>query len=125
MPIVDVQCLLADGDAPFEHAAVQRLADALGEVFGSDPGGTWVRMRYLAERDYVENNRPIGDMRPTFVEVLERDAGGEDIRAERATALADAVASVLRRPRPNVHVIFAPAGAGRVAFGGELIRRGG
>jgi len=44
----------------------------------------------------------------------------EMLRLE-AHALAAAIAAVCGRPKENVHIIYLPAGSGRVAFGGQLL----
>jgi phenylpyruvate tautomerase PptA (4-oxalocrotonate tautomerase family) len=40
---------------------------------------------------------------------------------EEVDRLTAAVAAICDRPPQNVHVIYAPAAAGRVAFGGVMI----
>lgn len=123
MPIVNIQLVVAEDEERYAPAIVQGLADSLGEVFDADAGTTWIKMMYLDRRDYAENQARIPEtVRPTFVEVLRRSLPEEDRRASEAQRIAAAVARVLSRPSENVHVIYLPAGAGRVAFGGNLVR---
>jgi hypothetical protein len=59
---------------------------------------------------------------PVFVTVLVRQSPvGADLQAEVA-ALTQAIAQVVRRPGTSVHLEYAPAAAGRVSFGGKLVR---
>ena len=100
---------------------LQSLVDELGDLFGSEPGGTWVRLRSLDRRDYAENRTPIdGSVRPTFVSVL-RDEWPDAVELRREMAgIAEVVARILDRPRGNVHVLYSPGAKGRIGFGGEL-----
>ena len=121
MPIVDIE-LVADGGAMRDGLA-QALADAIGQVFRSPPGQTWVRMRTLARDRYAENDAPLTATElPTFVTILKRQVpGGADLQAEMA-ALTASVARVTGRSPERVHVEYAVAAAGRVAFGGRLVQ---
>jgi hypothetical protein len=56
-----------------------------------------------------------------FVTILKREVReGAALDAE-AQALTRAVAIAVGRPTDCVHVEFAPAAAGRLAFGGKLV----
>lgn len=122
MPIVDVELVEDAGGTP--QVDLQLLADALGEVFASQPGGTWVRARTLPRRYYAENGGPLPpEVRPTFVSVLHgRWPPSQEEVAQQARQIAETVAEVLNRPVENVHVLYLPEGAGRIAFGGKLNR---
>ncbi len=116
MPIVDVEQV---GDREPGSDAARRLADGLGEVFGSPAGSTWVRLRPLPRTQYAENG--VDDApEPVFVQVLMSRQPVGDVTAELSRAVAGCVADVLEVERTFVHVLFAPSGAGRIAFGGEL-----
>jgi phenylpyruvate tautomerase PptA (4-oxalocrotonate tautomerase family) len=121
MPILTVEIVLADRE--LEPDLAQSLADAAGRALGSPPGQTWVRVRPLGRDRYAENESRIGDGDlPVFVTVLmRRSPVGADLQAE-VTALTQAVAQVVRRPATCVHLEYAPAAAGRVSFGGKLVR---
>lgn len=122
MPIVDIE-VLEDADNPASlDARLQTLADRLGELFASDTAGTWIRLRYLARTQYAENDVAVGaDVRPTFVTILKARLPQADALRAEAKQVAMTVGAVLDRPHANVHVLYAPAGEGRIAFGGELL----
>lgn len=120
MPILDVEIVVADeGLAPGLAAA---LAEAAGRVFGTPAGHTWVRVRPLPRQHYAEDDGgPPAGVLPVFVTVVKaRWPAPDELRGE-VGRLTQEVARVCGRPPANVHVIYEPAGAGRVAFGGELV----
>jgi phenylpyruvate tautomerase PptA (4-oxalocrotonate tautomerase family) len=125
MPIVDVE-LVCSPHAPASGVSARALADALGAVFGSAPGHTWVRVRVLASADYAENGVDVAAAGlPAFVTVLHaRPPAGAALAAE-ASAVTEAIARCIGRTPARVHVQYAPAGAGRQAFGGRLVDRDG
>jgi len=91
-------------------------------VFGCAPGRVWVRLRPLPAAQYAENGALVADsQRPTFVTVLHAHPPQADARAQEAAALTGAIASVLGQSAEWVHVLYAPEGAGRQAFGGRLV----
>lgn len=119
MPILDVTVIGAL-DASVREGAAQRVADAGGEALGAPLGETWARVRELDPDAYAESGGAASGARPVFVSVTRYELPPMRERAERGAALAKAVASAIARPSENVHVIFEPAAAGRIAFGGEL-----
>lgn len=121
MPILDIEPVL-DARWAVDPVLAQRLADAAAAVFGQAPGRVWVRLRPLPAAQYAENGALVAeDARPTFVTVLHAQPPEGDARAQEAAALTRAVASVLGQAADRVHVQYAPAGAGRQAFGGRLV----
>lgn len=119
MPVVDVEIV---GDADGAGSPAQALADALGAVFASPAGRTWVRVRRLAADAYAENALPVqADALPVFVSVLHAHPPSGAALAAQAAAVTAAVARVLGRDPVRVHVQFAPVAAGRQAFGGRLV----
>jgi phenylpyruvate tautomerase PptA (4-oxalocrotonate tautomerase family) len=122
MPIVDVHPVVSRSHKLPSDAA-QMLADSIARVLNARSGRVWVRMTELQSEMYAENGATVedGDL-PVFVQVLHADWPEEDARVKEAEALAEAVASSLRRPVERVHVEYAPPGRGRVAFGGKLVR---
>lgn len=121
MPIVDVE-IVCDAARAAGVASTSALADALGQVFGSAPGQTWVRLRLLERLAYAENGVSLdaGDG-PVFVTVLHAHLPqGAALQAELA-AVTQAVAHSVGRAADRVHVQYAPPGAGRQAFGGRLV----
>lgn len=119
MPIVDVEMVTDDAPA---HGLAARLADAIGQTLGAAEGATWVRLRVLERGSYGESGGALAaDVQPVFVTVTaQRRPTGEQL-ADAIRGITSAVADATRRPRMNVHVIFEPDGAGRVAFGGRLV----
>ena len=122
MPTLDVE-IVGEVSGDVGQGLAQRLADATGEVLGSRSQGTWVKVRFLEEEAYAENGGgPPDGVLPVLVSVLqfERPEGRQLSRL--ASSLTQAVAEACERPMENVHVVFEPPAAGRIAFGG-LLRR--
>ncbi len=121
MPFVDIEVVTNASEPVASKEQLQSLVDELGDLFGSEPGGTWIRLRSIDRRDYAENRTPIdGSVRPTFVSVLRYELpDAVELRREMA-GIAEAVARILDRPRENVHVLYSPGAKGRIGFGGEL-----
>ena len=117
MPIVDIE--LVTGDPETGRSQLQTLADELGNLFGSEPGGTWVKLRWMDPADYAENQAD-DELWPTFVNILKLQLPDEDERRREMAAVAEIVARTLHRRRENVHVLYAPPAEGRIGFGGEL-----
>jgi phenylpyruvate tautomerase PptA (4-oxalocrotonate tautomerase family) len=121
MPILDIEPVL-DASSPLDPTLAQRLADATAPLFGPAPGRVWVRLRPLPAAQYAEDGAAVaGGERPIFVTVLHAHPPEGDARAQEAAALTGAIASVLGQAAARVHVQYAPAGAGRQAFGGRLV----
>jgi hypothetical protein len=115
VPIVDIHCVGAP--AP----AAQGLADAIGDALRLPPGRIWVRLHLLPAAHYAENGDALQGVLPVFVNILHaHPPTGVALHAEVA-ALTRAVAGVSGRPVERVHIEYAPAGAGRMAFGGRLV----
>ena len=121
MPILDIHVV---GASSLENLPVsaQAIADAVGHALGSAPGRTWVRVHPLPAAAYAENETalPAADL-PVFVSVLQAHPPAGEALAPEALALTRAVARLLGRPLERVHVQYAPAAAGRQAFGGTLV----
>ena len=120
MPILEVELVGQPGPVTRQRLA-QRIADAVSPVFGSRSGQTWVRLRVLPREDYAESGSDTSGVRPIFVSVTKRVLGAHEALRAEAARIAEVVASACVRPVDNVHVIYQPAGAGRIAFGGELV----
>lgn len=118
MPIVDIE--LVAGDPEEGRGQLQTLVDELGDLFGSEPGGTWVKLRSTDPAGYAENQVAAGTYRPTFVNIQRLQLPDEDERRREMAAVAEIVARTLNRRRENVHVLYAPPAEGRIGFGGEL-----
>ena len=121
MPIVDIE-LVCVQEPEITEVSVAVLADALGQVFASPPGHTWVRLRYLGSAAYAENQSVVAaDELPVFVTVLHAHLPTGEALAVEARAVTSALANCLARSIERVHVQYAPAAAGRQAFGGVLV----
>ena len=123
MPIVDIEVVTNTADtSAIGKDTLQLLADELGNLFGSDSGGTWVRLHSIDDGAYAENRAAPGShARPTFVNILRAELPeSSELRREMA-GVAEIVARVLNHPRENVHVLYGPAARGRIGFGGVLM----
>ena len=77
MPIVDIEVVTSSSDAMAGKEQLQSLADELGDLFGSEPGDTWIRLRSIDRRGYAENRTLVdGNVHPTFVSVLRYEFAG-------------------------------------------------
>lgn len=122
MSIVDIQFVLPKSQALPEGLA-QDLVDRLGKVLSVQPGHLWLRLQVLPASNYAENDAPVAEQDlPIFVTVMHaKSPEGKALEAE-AFAVAEAVAEVVAKGRTQVHVEYAPSGAGRIAFGGNLVQ---
>jgi phenylpyruvate tautomerase PptA (4-oxalocrotonate tautomerase family) len=121
MPIIDVE-IVGDAEPATGSPSAATLADTLGGIFGTAPGRTWVRLRGLPPSAYAENGIEITAAGlPVFVTVLHARPPEGDARAAEVLAVTRAVADWARRDPQRVHVQYAPAAAGRQAFGGTLV----
>ena len=123
MPILDIELVQPDGALSPSAALTQALADAAGRALGAAPGRTWLRLRTLPAAHYAENETTVAaDELPVFATVLHAHPPQGDALAAEAAALTQALAAGLGRSPQRVHVQYAPAAAGRQAFGGVLVR---
>ncbi|MDT9001568.1 hypothetical protein RQP53_19990 [Paucibacter sp. APW11] len=121
MPIVDVE-LVCSSEREAPPVSASALASALGAVFGSAPGRTWVRVRFLPLSAYAENEcELVAEQLPVFVTVLQAHWPTGEAFAEQVRQVTRAVAGCLSLPSGLVHVQYAPEAAGRQAFGGDLV----
>ena len=122
MPVVEVE-VICQSDTEFAKIAAQPLADALGQAFGSAPGHTWVKLRHLSSHQYAENETVVqASELPVFVSVLHAHLPQNEVLAAEVKTITLAVAQCLGRAPDCVHVQYAPAAAGRQAFGGTVVR---
>jgi len=119
MPILDVDYIGPVADN-VRRALARRIADAAGVVLGSPARGTWVRMRFVSADEYAENEGAEPGVWPVFVHVLGAEPPEGEALATEARRLTEAIAAACARPAENVHLVYAPPGGGRVAFGGRL-----
>ena len=121
MPILDIEMVVMR-DEIMPSGIAQAIADATAAVFDAPAGTVWTKFRILPITDYAENGVSGDDVpKPVFVRILKRELPGPGELTAEAANLAAAVAKVCGRPVDNVHILYEPPGAGRVAFGGELV----
>lgn len=121
MPILDVEVVLRPEET-LPAGRARTIAVRAGQVFGAAPGATWVKLHALPAADYAENGtEPDAGVHPVFVTVLKAQVPVPAALQAEITALTQAVAEACDRSPENVHVLYLPAGAGRVAFGGRLV----
>jgi phenylpyruvate tautomerase PptA (4-oxalocrotonate tautomerase family) len=121
MPVIDIEMVIYPGER-LPAGLAQTLADSLGEVLASRASGTWVRLKEIAADHYAENGGLMEEgIQPVFVSVLKARLSAWPERQKEAWAIAAAVAQACGRPPENVHVLYLPEAAGRMAFGGNLI----
>jgi hypothetical protein len=122
MPIVDVQ-LVVPGTEGVPPGLAQAVADALGHMFASPPGRTWIRASTLPGGNYAENgSHPVQEDLPVFVTLLLAVPPQGEARATQAALITNAVALAVGRNRSNIHIEYAAPGKGRMAFGGVLVQ---
>jgi phenylpyruvate tautomerase PptA (4-oxalocrotonate tautomerase family) len=122
MPIVDVE-LVCSSEAEFRAVSAAAVAQAAGEALGSPVGRTWVRLRYLGNSCYAENGCALSEVElPVFVTILHAQPPVGAALSAELSAITQAIAKALARPVERVHIQYAPAGAGRQAFGGHLVQ---
>jgi len=121
MPIVEVDIVLR-ADEVLDRTIAGRLANGVASVLGSGPQGTWVRLNPIERDRYAENGEDAPKVHPVFVRVLKKELGVDEDLEKEAMSIAEIVADLLGRPRENVHIIYEPPAAGRIAFGGKLLR---
>lgn len=120
VPILDL-LLVADTVPP---ALAQAVADAAAGVLGAGPGRVWVRLHLLPPAHYAENGVAAPSPLPVFVTLLHAHPPEGAARAAEVQALVAVLAPLLQRPSERVHIEYAAAGAGRIAFGGRLVTGG-
>ncbi len=120
MPVLDVE-IVARPDETLKEDLARRIADLAGEVFQTEPGRTWVKLRLLSAEQYAENGGPPEGVYPVFVSVLKSQLPRQEEMAAEVSSLTRAIARACRRPQENVHVLYLPAASGRMAFGGRLV----
>jgi len=120
MPILNVEIVTKENES-LNSTLAQEIADIAGEVLNSSPQGTWVKVRSIEPYQYAENGGAAFGTSPVIVSVIK---GGLQDRAElesEVQELTARIASICDRRAENVHIIYEPPGAGRVAFGGKLV----
>lgn len=119
MPILDVEIVLKPGERLRDGLAGE-IADAAGKILGSEAGGMWVKLRELPKERYAENEGGLPEgVWPVFVEVLKGELPQGEEMGKEAAKLAVEIGRICERPQENVQILYLPAGAGRIFFGGR------
>jgi phenylpyruvate tautomerase PptA (4-oxalocrotonate tautomerase family) len=121
MPILDVEIVLRPREK-IRPTLARELADRAGEILGSAPGGTWVKVHPIPAERYAEGPGDGPRLTPVFVTILRAKLQSPELRQTEIERLTAAFADVCGRPKENVHLIYLPEGAGRVAFGGRQVQ---
>lgn len=120
MPILNIEIVVRPDENLSPDLATE-LARLTGEIFGSTPGGTWVKVHLIARQHYAENSGLPQDSYPVFVSVLKAKLPPPHTLQAEVTQLTATIAQVCGRPIENIHIIYLPEGVGRVAFGGQIL----
>jgi phenylpyruvate tautomerase PptA (4-oxalocrotonate tautomerase family) len=121
MPILNVEIVMHPNEHIHPKLAME-LANRTGEIFNSAPGNTWVKVHLIGSENYAENGNTPDEIFPVFVSVLKLKWSSSDSLQAEAAKLTAVVAHICNRPQENVHFIYLPEGAGRVAFGGDVLQ---
>ena len=81
----------------------------------------WVHLHRLRAADYAESGGLAEGVLPVFVTLLVARLPDRRTLRAQAERLAAAIAVACSRPRENVHALYLPEAAGRIAFGGVLL----
>ncbi len=120
MPIVQVYIIRSESQEP-DPGWARLIADSAGEIFGSAPGRTWVKIITIPGFHYAENSIPAEETpEPVFVKVFKKGNDTPAARSAEARSLARLIARVLDRPRERVHIIYRPVSDHTIALGGEF-----
>ena len=122
MPILDVEIVASDSTPGPPADLAQSLADAAAEVFSAPKGTVWVKIQIIPFTHYAENGGLPEGFRPVFVTVLKSRVLEGSALEDEIARLTKTLAAVLDRPEETVHILYQPDGAGRVSFGGKLVR---
>lgn len=120
MPILDIE-ILSDTPTEFECSLAQTIAKVCGEIFSTAPGNTWVKIRFIPRQHYAESGGIAAGVDPVFVHVLKRAIPPKEELQSEIDRLTEAIAKICRRSEANIHILYQPGAAGRVAFGGKLV----
>jgi phenylpyruvate tautomerase PptA (4-oxalocrotonate tautomerase family) len=122
MPILDIEIVASDSAPDLPADLTQSLADAAARGFDAPRGTVWVKLRIVPSTQYAENGGKPEDVQPVFVTVLKSKLPKGGALEDEIARLTRVIASVLNLPEANVYIFYQPDGAGRVAFGGKLVR---
>ena len=122
MPILEIELVESEATQSLPADLAQSLADAAAQVLGASKGTVWVKIRVIPSIQYAEDHGKPEGMFPAFVTVLKSRVPEGSALEDEILRLTQATATILNRPVANVHIFYQTGGAGRVAFGGKLVR---
>jgi phenylpyruvate tautomerase PptA (4-oxalocrotonate tautomerase family) len=122
MPILDIEIIASGSELNLPPSLAQSLADEVAKVFGGSQGTVWVKLRVMPSALYAEDHGKPQGVYPVFVTVLKARRPEGDALEDEISRLTGVFAKVLERPEENIHIFYQPDAAGRVAFGGRLVR---
>ena len=122
MPILSVE-IVTRPDEQLRPELAAELANRTGEIFGSAPGTTWVKVILIPKENYAENDSTSENIFPVFVSVLKAKLPTPKSMLAEVSKLTETIAQICDRPQENVHILYMPEAAGRIAFGGKLTRK--
>ena len=122
MPILDIEIVASDSTQSLPADLMRSLADRTAQVFDSPPGTVWVKLRIIPSTEYAENGGTPPGVYPVFVTVLKSRAPERSALEGEVAQLTEVIAKTLKRPKDNIHIFYQPDAAGRVAFGGKLVK---
>jgi len=121
MPLIDIE-IVCRPDEDVGSGLAGEIADRLGQVLQAPPGTTWVKVRTIHHDRYAENGvLPAEGIHPVFMSILKAKLPSPEKMQEEVSRLTEAVAQLCDRPKEDIHIIYLPEGAGRVAFGGRIV----
>lgn len=122
MPILEIEIVASSLVPDLPTGLAQSLADGAAAVFGGGQGTVWVKLHVLPPEHYAEDQGKPEGVHPVFVTVLKARVPKGSALENEISGLTEVIAAILNRPQENVHILYQPDGAGRVAFGGRLVR---
>lgn len=118
MPILQID-IVGDSERRKENLA-QRIADAAAIALNSRPGGTWVKLQFIATANYAENEGATEGL-PIIASLIQAEIPTGDALRNQVFNLAKAISEAADHPVESVHIVIEPAAKGRIAFGGSLV----
>src|SRR4030042_2959922 len=98
MPILDVEIVLHPREK-VRPTLAKELADRAGEILGSAPGGTWVKVHPIPAERYAEGPGDGLELTPVFVTILKATLQSPELRQAEIERLTGAVAAACGRPK--------------------------
>jgi phenylpyruvate tautomerase PptA (4-oxalocrotonate tautomerase family) len=118
MPIIKLEIVLYPQEE-LDEALAQKLANALGQIFGTGPNETWVMVRPVEANHYAENDET-QRYYPVFASVLKGAWPERALLEKEANQLNQVIGELCHRPQAHVHILYETPASGRIAFGGQI-----